>query len=100
MRKKLINSQLTNMKTYLMYRQEMLTLAENVFEFKNLPEFIDVSYLNKTDSSRAMPEKHVHTTLYGIQHMHIWTLPSHLVSMSCHLTGDAWEKVKYIWSQV
>ena len=48
MRKKLINSQLTNMKTYLMYRKEMLTLAENVFEFKNLPEFIDVSYLNKT----------------------------------------------------
>jgi len=48
MRKKLINSQLTNMKTYLMYRAEMLTLAENVFEFKNLPEFIDVSYLNKT----------------------------------------------------
>ena len=48
MRKKLINSQLTNMKTYLMYRGEMLTLAENVFEFKDLPEFIDVSYLNKT----------------------------------------------------
>ena len=48
MRKKLINSQLTNMKTYLMYREEMLTLAENVFEFKNLPEFIDISYLNKT----------------------------------------------------
>ena len=48
MRKKLINSQLTNMKTYLMYRAEMLTLAENVFEFKNLPEFIDVAYLNKT----------------------------------------------------
>ena len=48
MRKKLINSQLTNMKTYLMYREEMLTLAENVFEFKNLPEYIDVSYLNKT----------------------------------------------------
>lgn len=47
MRKKLINSQLTNMKTYIMYREEMLTLAENVFEFKNLPEFIDVSYLNK-----------------------------------------------------
>ena len=47
MRKKLINSQLTNMKTYIMYRDEMLTLAENVFEFKNLPEFIDVSYLNK-----------------------------------------------------
>lgn len=48
MKKKLINSQLTNMKTYMMYRNEMLTLAENVFEFENLPEFIDVSYLNKT----------------------------------------------------
>lgn len=48
MKKKLINSQLTNMKTYLMYRAEMLTLAENVFEFENLPEFIDISYLNKT----------------------------------------------------
>ena len=48
MKKKLINSQLTNMKTYLMYRSEMLTLAENVFKFENLPEFIDVSYLNKT----------------------------------------------------
>lgn len=47
MKKKLINSQITNMKTYLMYREEMLTLAENVFEFKNLPEYIDVSYLNK-----------------------------------------------------
>lgn len=48
MKKKLINSQLTNMKTYQMYRAEMLTLAENVFEFEDLPEFIDVSYLNKT----------------------------------------------------
>lgn len=47
MKKRLINSQITNMKTYIMYREEMLTLAENVFEFKNLPEFIDVSYLNK-----------------------------------------------------
>lgn len=47
MKKKLINSQITNMKTYVMYREEMLTLAENVFEFKNLPEYIDVSYLNK-----------------------------------------------------
>lgn len=48
MKKKLINSQLTNMKTYTMYKEEMLTLAENVFEFENLPEYIDVSYLNKT----------------------------------------------------
>lgn len=47
MKQKLINSQLSNFKTYEMYRRQLLTLAENVFEFKNLPEFIDVSYLNK-----------------------------------------------------
>jgi hypothetical protein len=29
-----------------MYRRQLLSLAENVFEFKGLPEFIDVSYLN------------------------------------------------------
>ena len=47
MKQKLINSQLSNFKTYEMYRRQLLTLAENVFEFKNLPEFIDISYLNK-----------------------------------------------------
>jgi hypothetical protein len=30
-----------------MYLREMLTLAENVFEFENLPDFIDVAFLNK-----------------------------------------------------
>ena len=47
MQRKLINSQLSNWKTYEMYRRQLLTLAENVFEFKNLPEFIDTAYLNK-----------------------------------------------------
>lgn len=47
MKKKLINSQLSNFLTYQMYLRQLLTLAENVFEFKNLPEFIDVAYLNK-----------------------------------------------------
>lgn len=47
MQKKLINSQLSNFKTYEMYKRQLMTLAENVFEFKNLPEFIDTSYLNK-----------------------------------------------------
>lgn len=47
MKKKMINTQISNFKTYNMYFREMLTLAENVFEFKNLPEFIDVAYLNK-----------------------------------------------------
>lgn len=47
MRKKVINSQLTSYKTYLSYRRRMLNLAENVFEFVNLPEFIDEGYVNK-----------------------------------------------------
>ena len=44
----MINSQISNYKTYLMYKRQMKTLAENVFKFNNLPEYIDVSYLNKT----------------------------------------------------
>lgn len=47
MKKKLINSQLSNYNTYLMYKRQLLTLAENVFEFINLPNFIDTAYLNK-----------------------------------------------------
>ena len=46
MKKKLVNSQLSNFKTIMMYRRQLQTLAENVFEFINLPEYIDVSYLN------------------------------------------------------
>ena len=30
-----------------MYKRQFLTLAENVFEFKNLPKFIDTAYMNK-----------------------------------------------------
>ena len=48
MRKKLINSQLSNFLTYEMYKRQLLTLAENVFEFPNMPKFIDTAYLNKT----------------------------------------------------
>ena len=48
MKKKLVNSQLCNFNTYMLYRREMVSLAENVFGFKKLPEFIDVAYLNKT----------------------------------------------------
>ena len=47
MKKKLINSQLSNYKSYLMYQRQLLSLAENVFQFKNLPEYLDVSFLNK-----------------------------------------------------
>lgn len=46
MQKRLINSQLSNYQTYLMYRRQLLSLAENVFTFKNMPNFIDISYVN------------------------------------------------------
>ena len=48
MQRKLINSQLSNFKTYEMYKRQLLTLAENVFEFTNMPKYIDTAYLNKT----------------------------------------------------
>lgn len=47
MRKQLKENQLSNFRTYQMYLREMLTLAENVFEFENLPKYIDVAFLNK-----------------------------------------------------
>lgn len=48
MRKKFINSQLCNWNTYQMYVRRLTMLAENVFEYKNLPKYIDLSYLNDT----------------------------------------------------
>lgn len=48
MKKKVVNSQLSNYKTYLMYFRRMLSLAENVFEFENMPNsYIDISYINR-----------------------------------------------------
>lgn len=40
-------SQLNNFKTTEMYKRVCLTLAENVFEFPKMPNFIDTAYLNK-----------------------------------------------------
>lgn len=40
-------SQLNNFKTSEMYKRVCLTLAENVFEFPKMPNFIDTAYLNK-----------------------------------------------------
>ena len=48
MQQKTIKSQLCNANTLEMYKRQCLTLAENVFEFENLPEYIDLAYLNKT----------------------------------------------------
>ena len=48
MKKSLVRSQITNLTTTRMYRREMLNLAQNVFEFTNMPEYIDIAYLNRT----------------------------------------------------
>ncbi len=48
MKKKAVNSQLYNYKTYLNYKDKMLSLAMNVFQFKNLNPFIDMALVNKT----------------------------------------------------
>ena len=47
MKKIMVKSQLSNLRTVQMYTRQMLTLAENVFEFNELPELIDVAYMNK-----------------------------------------------------
>ena len=46
MKPSLINAQLSNNATFNMYLRQMITLAENVFEFKDMPEYIDIPYLN------------------------------------------------------
>lgn len=46
MKTKTVNSQLYNYKTYLNYRDKMLSLALNVFQFKNLDPYIDMSKVN------------------------------------------------------
>lgn len=46
MGKRALNSQITSRKTQEMYIRQTITLAKNVFEFENLPEFIDIAYLN------------------------------------------------------
>lgn len=47
MKKSLIQNQLSNFDTYRMYKRQFFNLAENVFNFKNMPEFIDTAFLNK-----------------------------------------------------
>lgn len=47
MANKIINSQINNVLTLNMYSRKFMTLAENVFQFKNLPKDIKTSYMNK-----------------------------------------------------
>lgn len=47
MRKNLILAQLTNQKTSDMVFDDMIDLAENVYNFRNTPEYIDMGYVNQ-----------------------------------------------------
>lgn len=47
MKRKTINSQLNNAYTYILYRNRLKGLAENVFLYEDLPLSIDVSYMNR-----------------------------------------------------
>jgi len=46
MKTKTVNSQLYNFKTYINYKDKMMSLALNVFQFKNMDPFIDMSRVN------------------------------------------------------
>jgi hypothetical protein len=48
MKQKTIDAQLSNYKTTLNYKNKMLSLALNVFQFKNVDPFIDMSKVNMT----------------------------------------------------
>ena len=47
MKRKTVNSQLYNYKTFLNYRDKMIMLALNVFQFKGINPMIDMSLVNK-----------------------------------------------------
>lgn len=45
---RMLNAQISNVKTINYYRRRMLGFARNVFVYENMPEEIDISYMNKT----------------------------------------------------
>ena len=46
---KVYNAQINNLSTYLLYKRQCVSLAENVFKFGNIEDedLIDMSYVNK-----------------------------------------------------
>ena len=77
MRRKIINSQLCNFKTYEMIKREFISLAENVFIFRNMPKFIDMSYINSKllrSGSVAFFYEDVLDTLVALPFINLGTL--------------------------
>ena len=48
MDRKLVNSQLTNFTTYMMYLNQLESIAQNVFIFENVPNSLNTRYINNT----------------------------------------------------
>lgn len=77
MKVKQTNAQLSNYGTAQMYLRQMLTLAENVFNFKNVSEFIDISYVNKTllrDGSIAWFYDDILDSILALPYVNLGTL--------------------------
>lgn len=47
MQKRISKSQLSNLSTFNMYYRQLLTLAENVFQFNGFGFYLDIAYMNK-----------------------------------------------------
>ena len=77
MKRKTVNSQLYNYKTYLNYRDKMLMLALNVFQFKNINPFIDMSMVNTellTTGSIAFFQDDVTKELLALPYINVGAL--------------------------
>ena len=77
MKRKTVNSQLYNYKTYLNYRDKMLMLALNVFQFKNINPFIDMSVVNTellTTGSIAFFQDDVTKELLALPYINVGAL--------------------------
>lgn len=77
MKQKTINAQLTNYRTTIGYKNKMLALAENVFQFKNVDPFIEMSMVNKTllrNGSIAFFMDDVTNTLMALPYTNVGSL--------------------------
>lgn len=77
MKQKTINAQMTNYKTTVNYKNKMLGLAQNVFQFKNIDLFIDMSMVNKTllrNGSIAFFKDEITNTLMALPYTNVGSL--------------------------
>lgn len=80
METKILNSQLSNYRTYIMHRNQCLTMAENVFKIGNIIKYcpmIDIDYVNKTllrDGSIAWFYDDILNEILALEYINLGTL--------------------------